>query len=357
MYYVLALAAFLVHALLYIRRNHSYIFKDRDRVYLFIFFALAALVMGLRGLSVGVDTQNYSMHFYRIVEAEWNDIFKNLNGIKFNGIEIGYVFLMKLSSLFSDSYFFFQFFVAWIFCFSIMTFYKDDIQSKIILTTVFLGSGLYLLAFNINRQMLAVAFTVLSWKSLRKKKNTKAMIQLLIAVSFHTSAVIFAAAFLLYLIRRSKYLLYTVLAVGIVAAINYQSTISFVSQWITGYERYLPNVREMQTIGLSGVRFGILLFLSSYVLLTKGTTNIERIYAIFSIGYVVCNLIGLRFNYFERVGIYFLPFTIFLLDICARKIRKKSSGLALIYKSGVTVSYTLFFLLSTTTAQYAYRFY
>ena len=354
MYYILALSAFLMYALAYAKKGKTFVFHHRDNIYLFIYFLFAALIMGLRSVQVGADTAHYEALYNRIVATKWQDIFANLHGIKFDTLEIGFVVFAKLSGQIVNNYYFFQLIVAIIYCFSMMFFFKDDVDSTILLTTVFLGSGLYLTAFNLSRQMLAVAFTSLCWKSLYKGKNIQALAMIVLAVTIHVSSIVFAVAFLVYMIRKKKYLLYTAIFLGIIAAMNYEAVIRFVNVYFDVYSGYVSNNRHLLEMRFSILLYGIILILAIYMLVAKKFDSIERIYAAFSVAYVVCIFIGLKFNYFDRIGIYFMPFTVLLMDTVGKKIYSKDY--ALIYKIGVVICYTIYFLLSSNSTQYAYHF-
>ena len=361
LYYILALSAFLIYALAYAKRDRGFafqhkdnVYQHRDNVYLFVFFLFAALIMGLRSTQVGADTRHYEMLFDQIVATKWADIFSNLKGIKFEGLEIGFVVLAKTSGMLVNNYYIFQLLIACIYCFSMMSFFKDNVNSKIILTTVFLGGDLYLNAFNISRQMLAVAFTSLCWKSLCQGKKIRALVMIILAVTIHTSAIVFAVAFLVYLIRKKKILLFTVVFLGVIAALNYEVVIPFFADFFDVYWSYVPNNRHLLEMGASVLLYSVILILAIYILVKKRFYSIEKIYAVFSIAYVACIFVGLKFNYFERIGIYFLPFTVLLMDTIGTKIQSKD--IALFYKIGVPVSYTAYFLLSSTSTQYVYHF-
>ena len=302
MYLILPISAFSLYFLIYTKKDNKYFFKRRDKVYLVLFFTIATLIMSFRSVSVGVDTYGYSIHYDQVVATNWKYIFTNLDGIEFRGREIGYVILEKIIGTLTNDYYVFQFVVSTIYCFSMMEFLKDNVDSKIILTTVFLGSGLYLLAFNLSRQMLAVALTSLCWKNLTQGKKVKAGILLGIAVTFHVSSIVFAIAFILYAVRKHKFLLYASLIIGIITAVNYSFVIRFISSYITAYSTYIKNDREVIEIGTSIILYCIIIILAIYILTKIDSNNTERIYAAFSLAYVACVFIGLSFNYFDRIG-------------------------------------------------------
>ena len=332
--------------------------KIRTSLKFLILVSIATIfIMGLRSVDVGADTINYSGKFNEISLTSWKKIFESLDGVlKYNGLEIGYVITAKVTSLIIDDYIFFQFLLALIYGLSMVLFFRENVKSKILLTTVYLGSGLYLLPFNINRQMIAVAFTALSWNCMCKKKIFRAFLFLICAVSFHYSTIFFIIAYIFYIIRNKK-ILFGISIIGIILAfINYQFLISLVSRNFAIYGNYYGNSRTRQAIGLSIIIYSILLLIALYILISKNKfTSIEKVYAVFSMIYVICNFIGVYFNYFERIGIYFLPFIILELDTIGKKI--KATDFHKLYISGVSICYSLYFLLSTTSEQYTYHFF
>ena len=344
------------YGLVYAEKKDTITFKSQDNIYLITWFLLATVIMGFRSVNVGVDTLSYANHFKLISSTSWSEIFGNLHFIKYNSFEIGYVCLAKLCSILVNNYSFLQCIVSIIYCFAMLSFLKENVKSKIILTTVFLGSGLYLLAFNINRQMIAVALAALSWNYLCKGKNVKAIIMLLLATTFHLSAFVFVIAYIFYIIRKKKILFGMAVLGVIIASVNYNVVINFLSEQFDDYANYWANVRTKHSIGMSIIVFGIVLLLAIYMLLHKNKfTALEKTYAVFSAIYVISNFIGVYFNYFERIGLYFLPFVVLEIDTIAQKI--KSKDIHILYIFGTSISYSLYFLLSASSTQYVYQFF
>lgn len=353
---MLVLIAFGARIFVYQKYKGRYVFHNRENLYLTVFFLSAALIMGLRNVSVGADTHNYSRYFEQISQSNWKQIIGNIRFLKYDSLEIGYVTFVKICSILNENYIFSQLILSLFFCLSMAYFYKDNVKSKIILTTVFLGCGLYLLAFNINRQMIAVALTMLSWNCLLRQKKIRTVLLLLLAMTFHISAIVFLFAYFVYMFRKNKIALEVIITGVVIASINYRYVVNFISEFLSVYNRYFGNVRTKQTIGMSILLYGIILILAGYIFFNRGKFgNLECLYAIFSSVYVICNFIGVYFNYFERIGLYFLPFVVFEMDIIAKKIKAKS--IARFYTAGVTISFSLYFLLSSTSTQYIYKFF
>lgn len=79
------------------------------------------------------------------------------------------------------------------------------------------------------------------------------------------------------------------------------------------------------------------------------------IIGIFSIIYVVAQFIGIYFNYFDRVGLFFAPFVVLLFERFGYGI--KSVGMARVYFVATWCCFMLYFILGTTSSQYHYSFF
>ena len=79
------------------------------------------------------------------------------------------------------------------------------------------------------------------------------------------------------------------------------------------------------------------------------------LYAAFSLFYVASNIIGLSFNYFERLGCYFAPFVMITFERFGMQI--KNTIIRRMYYCGLVVCFSIYFILSTKTEQYLYNFF
>ena len=138
---------------------------DRD-FFLVPLFLLLSLIMGFRAISVGVDTLNYYHTFMQISKMNFEDL---LIGFTYDDAEIGYVIFIKLISMLFDDYFAFQIITSFLFCFFMIFFIRENAINYITSSVVFIAL-LYLLSFNISRQMLAVSMLAYGWCLYAKKK-------------------------------------------------------------------------------------------------------------------------------------------------------------------------------------------
>lgn len=332
-------------------RNAKLSFHKNKLAYMILFTLGCSTLMGLRNYTVGSDTISYQ-EFYNLISV--TPLQNLLGGFFFDSMEIGFVLLMKFCSFISSNYYFFQLVISLLYCGGMSKFLYDNCQNCIWSSFVFLGIGLFLLAFNAQRQMLAIMVAVNSWHFYINKKYKLTIILLALACLTHISSLIFVLAYIVYRFRKQKFV-YVILLAGILGAIvYYQNIINLLAQHISIYGNYYSNTKELQTAGLVKILWAIITLISIIVLgYRQSRMDQLRTYAIFSLIYVATNLIGLNFNYFERIGWIFLPFVVLLFDGFSSILTNKV--LSNVYYVGCLLSFMLYFLISSRTEQYIYQ--
>lgn len=331
-------------------RDWKLCFNRNKKIYMILFSFCCILLMGLRSDAVGYDTATYKNYFTIV---EYTPIKVILGNFYFQSMEIGFALLMKICSCISSSYFFFQFIVSAVYCSGMALFIYRNSQNCIFASFIFLGIGLFLTAFNVQRQMLAVMLVVNSWGYFASKQYIKMLLLLTLAITVHTASIIFIIAYVIYLFRQYR-IVYLFFVVGIVISIfYYDKVIDLAIQYLPIYNNYYSNTKEILSVGFVKVLWGIIIALSLAILI-KGNKEIIslRVYAVFSILYVVSNIIGLEFNYFERLGWFFLPFVVLLFDGFGSIFH--NLVIKTIYYGGVLLSFIFYFILSTQSEQYIY---
>lgn len=323
-----------------------------QNVYVLAFMAVCGIIMGLRKVSVGVDTMSYQRFFNMVSEMDLSALFSRPYH---NAVETPYLFLMKLCNMLGGNYYCFQFLISMIYCMGMGWFIKENCKSPFLGIIVFLGMQMFLQPLNITRQMLSVMLVVNGWTCLKQNRKIRATVLLVLAVCFQTSALVFFVAYGLYFFRKNGRVLRIVPLIGVLVALNYRLLIKLVSILIPKYHTYYTNTKHIQTAGGIFVVWCIIVLFAAYVIyFIKNNNGILKIEAIFCLIYVLTNIVGLSFNYFERIGFYFVPFTIVLFDQINSDLPK--GKIQKLYFVGMTTCFALFFLLASQSAQYQYSF-
>lgn len=375
MVYISLIAWLLLCANFTLHKNNDFLKMGcPKKSFLVLFFAACALVMGLRASSVGVDTPAYMRHFDEFSAMSFWEIIISYNP-KFSQ-ELGYSFLMKLASCLINNYYFFQLVVSVIYCFGMAKFIYDNTNDVFMGTVCFLGIGLYFQAFNTAQQLFAAMFAINGWTYLRKQNIKGAVIAMVLACVMHSSGVFFLAAYLVYYLAKNRKLLIWLPALILLVALNYQWVLKVAVYFFPMYERYLNGDYGVSDVGAVFVMWMIIAVLSLFVIYGKHLTDrltyrkwfknytaremdytqTQKGIAILCLIYVTTCLVGMSFNYFERIGLYFMPFSLILFDMVPPAL--PNQRIEKVYRVGVCVCFLSFFLLTGLTAvQYDYTFF
>ena len=153
------------------------------------------LISGLRRISVGPDTKNYSLHFEKAKTTSWSKLFDDFFGYIFEGKDVsdpGYYIFQKFFQIFCGDYQIYLIFIALIFTsFMAVWIYKnskDPCFSFILYSVLFYS----FYALTGHRQTIATALIVfLGYKYIKERKLFKFAILAFVAFTIHKSSVVF----------------------------------------------------------------------------------------------------------------------------------------------------------------------
>ena len=325
--------------------------KERDIFLIPTFFALF-VVMGFRDVSVGVDTYNYSM-IYRDISSK--PFWFLLTDYYYESIEIGFVMLAKLSSFILDDYYFFQIVVSFAICFFMYKFIRQNTRDFVTTSIIFMSIGIYLISFNISRQMLAVSIAVNAWNYLKNNDYKRAFIYTSISLLFHISSIVFFLIYIIYYFKYNKKVMASVPLFFILFVFFFQRLMTVISVYIIKYANYYGNNREIQEANMVKILWTVEFLLSLYIFYQKRFNSQEKVISVLCMVYVLTNIIALSFNYFERIGLFFSPFLLLLFGIYGNSI--KNVILRKGYYVVINICFLLFFLRAISTPQYIYSFF
>lgn len=324
-----------------------------DNIFVFLAFGTMALVMGLRSINVGVDTYSYYIIFGEITNDSWRNITSNFF---YEAQEVGYVSCMKCISFCSRDYYVFQLIESVVYCWGIAIFIKKNMKNYFLGIILFLSMGLYFAAFNIARQTFAIMLVINSLQFIRNGKMIKACSIILLASTIHITALIFFVVPLCYLIKDHK-IVYLLPFVLIMMMILYQPLIHYVADNFDKYQNYYDNTNEHRVnMNTSIVLYATIVGLSLLVFYISTKKESElRIYAIFSLAYVGFVIVGLFFNYIERLGLYFLPFVFLIFENIGDYLRRYNTHIYNFFIRGVYVCFIVYYYLSSLSQELKYE--
>ena len=153
--------------------------KHGQKIFLSVTFAQLFVLLGFRSFDVGTDTQTYIATF-RAAKLGFNiDQFEILNRIVIKVLanvpnaEVIYLALYAFATLACFYYFI-----------------KNNSEDVYLSVSIFSGLMFYYLCFNLVRQALAMAIVSVAITKLNKGKKGAFFVLVLIAIGFHTSAMV-----------------------------------------------------------------------------------------------------------------------------------------------------------------------
>ena len=244
-YFVLAVFIY-IYGNLY-RANSS---DRRRKIYLIVTFGALILVAGLRAPSVGTDLAgHYAKRFNMIGDYSWSQIPTFSATI---GYEIGYCYFTRFLHLFSNDVQFFIFVTSFLMCAAFGYFIYKESTDVILSTELMLFSCFYYRFMTMMRQGLAisiilVAYTLLNNSERRIKDYIKFALLILLASTFHSSAILCILMILFDRLRFTKKQIIIGVGVMVVFYLFYMNFYTAALNFFgTGnnYERYLTSASE-----------------------------------------------------------------------------------------------------------------
>ncbi|MFD4703684.1 EpsG family protein [Gottfriedia sp. NPDC058432] len=206
--------------------------------------------------------------------------------------------------------------------------------------------GFYFTSFNIMRQYLAISIVFWAIRYLGKGKFIKYLISILVASTFHFSALIMIPTYLIYKGRAwTKWTILTMVS-GVTFTVSFAILVNILEAALanTKYSDYLKTLTE----GYYGVNIlRILIFIIPLfplfiwrVPLKKIYSNSDHLVNLYVIG-VIFMLLSSNYVFIARIADYFTIFSVLLIPKLTA-LFKKSSFNQLIY-FGIMVCYMTFF--------------
>lgn len=181
--------------------------KARNRFICIINFIMLFGILALRHWSVGNDlgfrlkyNVGYIPSFQAINTHSWSEVLKMESFLNY---EKGYVIFNKLvGSVYNNKQFFLAV-CAFIDFISIAILIYEKSKLPLLSWMIFLGLPVFLIFFSGLRQGIAISIIVLSVKFIDEKKIIKFILTVLLASTFHKSAIVFFIAYPLYHVKIS----------------------------------------------------------------------------------------------------------------------------------------------------------
>lgn len=244
--------------------------KIVDSITLTVFFLLYLLLLSCRDVSVGNDTRVYVKTFEYIRTLDWKE------GLLVGKQEIGFKILRQLITYIGGSRLFICI-VAGLTVLPILYLYKNEAEGSMLCISFFLISLLFEFFFSGMRQGIAITLGVPAYYMVKKKKLIPFILIVILACTFHKTAVLLLLLYPMYYARITKKWLWFVIPGTIAVYINRNLILEQVIQ-LSGDEystKYAYLTGSSGQIGLM-ILF-VLLAIYCYIMLDENLAGQEEI--------------------------------------------------------------------------------
>lgn len=207
----------------------NYFLKNKKILYL-ISCLLIILIVGLRHYEVGTDTHNYFWEFYYIKDYE-------MKFLLHHRWELGFVFLTKIISLFVTDGYQYLFIASCFFLIPMFLFIYRNSEDPMLSLIVFMATGFFLSSMIIMRQMFALAILYSSIPYIKKKALGKFILIVLLACSFHRTAIVFLPMYYIDKLKLNTRRWGELIAVSVFLGISGDKIRIFLNHFARGIER------------------------------------------------------------------------------------------------------------------------
>lgn len=286
--------------------------------FLFLSFIQLFSLSTFRSYSVGYDSLNYYKIYISISQMDLN------TAIKTSWIEPGYIILNKLAYWIGGE----DYRVLWAICsllvlIPILYFIYRYSSNVFYSICIYICFGYYYASMNQIRQMISVSICLLGFIAFVEKKYIKTVITILIAISFHNSAIIFAVLLCISVFAKyiNRWTIFLSITVMVYIYLNFTEILLLITKYYDKFNRYFVDVSK--SIHLTG-NFSLytlvylpVLFMALYVfyhephLFKQNKVLSLQVWAIILAEMIL--FLSLKMHILSRFALYFEIYTCTLL--------------------------------------------
>lgn len=334
-------------------KGYSPNYAKRNRMALAFFFILLTVMIMLRHETVGKDTSNYIYYFTNFSRASFGSLWRT-------SLEIGFAYFNKFVSLVSNDPQMFLAIAAVVVSFLMYPTYKRLCVDATLTIVLFCTMSTFVMMFSGVRQIIAVGIGFIAYEYTRKRKLLLFLVAVIIAVSFHTSALILVVMYPLYHAKITKKWLFIIIPSYLIVLIFNKPIFSVLSFLLEQYTEYDTTIKftGAYTMLILFVLFAIFTFLIPDE--RKMDTEIIGIRNLFLFAVIIqmfapLHTLAMRMNY------YFIIFVPLLVPKIIEYRSEKMKQIAIVGRHVMVLFFLVYFFISIGGADnlnvFPYHFY
>lgn len=324
------------------------------KVYFVSSFLILVVLSAFRSLNIGNDSLDYALSYSRI--GEYPGVLDNPSRF-----EIGYIIFNKVLYYFNTDPFI-LFFISSAFVTGTIFWFVSR-YSKSLWMSIFLFLNLRIYYFTLSgiRQSIALSIVLISFYFLEKNKKISFILLVLLASTFHTSAILFIIVYPLSKIKFTKKIMVVYLLISLVLYMTFNTFINFVFSIFPQYtiysgSDYFENTQLASV--LDSLIILMLLLVGAFIFWksSKGHYLFNIMLHIISIATVI-TLVSINASIIKRAAFYFFTFSIVYVPLFLNEIKQKQNKLLLTYLlMGLFFAYNLIILYYRPEWQHVYPY-
>lgn len=320
-YFSSLIASFILNLISRISKNKQ---KVLSIITAILGITIPILVCGLR-YGVGTDFFNYQEWFtYYLTEP-----------ISLEKRDFGFSFMIKIIQLFSTNSQALFLISAIIINVLVMKFIKENTKSYELSYFLFIALYFYFSTFNITRQWIAISIVLFSLKFAYERKLVKYIIGLLIATTFHTTAILMLPIYFIINMKLNLKNIITLISIVFIIIGSFETIINLSGTMlgIGNTSHYLMYFEEgVDGGGANGYAYFIIGTLALLaILLVKNKYISDNTYGkqqiLLLIIAIIITLYGIQNFIFARLQLYLIPIIVVCIPNILNTIKKRERKL------------------------------
>lgn len=304
----------------------------KDKLFLSVSFLILTAVSAFRGIDVGTDTKNYMDIFRRYV----------LN-VSDPHSEPGFALLNQLISYITDSPQSIIIVSSILINLGFMHFIYHNSKNAWLSVYIYITLFYYFFSFNLVRQFIAISVVLFAWNSLKQGKIIRFILLVLLASTFHTTALISLLLIFVYLGRKNTKLIPFIMLATAIAIFGTNTFMNFI---VTLFPRYITYIEssDQSTGGIMPIFLYFMIFIALY--LTREKKNQEH-NVMLSIAAITAALSVLNYFHFlfYRPAFFFNVFAIILIPFIATRFKGKEHPIAIYIICSLGMLYFIYYMV------------
>lgn len=304
--------------------------RKKNKYALAFFFIMMTIMVAFRHQTIGNDTQNYIYFFERFSKLSWKQCGKE-------ALELGFIYFNKFVSIFTEESQVFLAITAVVTVAMIYPTYKRLCVDPSLTIVLYVTMSTFIMIFSGIRQMLAIGIGFIAYECVRKEKLIPYILFVILAITFHSSAVMLVFMYPLYHLKITKKRLIVVVPV-LAGTFVFRKKIFFVlGLMLSRFTKYDAAISQTNAFTM----LIVLTFFAAFAFLIPEDDSLDaetiglRNFLLFSVVlqmFASLHSIAMRMNYYYIIFIpLLLPKIIQVSNLRCKKIAAISRHILIVF--------------------------